>query len=226
MDASTTPTTPNSSPIPPLGGNVWPDEEGIVPHRPVVSVVYGPGHTPGSPLPPPTRDNNRPYLSPQAGPFEIALIYEEHSVSHRVWPSMSIAQLLIDAGSIFGLDPSEIVLLLFSALPVTLRRDGTISGPPVVLPGAKVMVFHVHGQPYTRNPAGPPLVQRNPPEQLPPFPIFNSKLLGSFKLPKFDGLAKSWKGWEKSFQHFLGFHQLDYVLEEYFPCLLVGGPGR
>jgi hypothetical protein len=51
MDASTMPTMPTSSPIPPLGGKVWPREEGIVLHRPVVSVGYGPSRTPGSPLP-------------------------------------------------------------------------------------------------------------------------------------------------------------------------------
>ena len=222
MDA---PTMPNRSPIHHLGGNTWPSEEGIVHHRPVVSVAYGPAHSPGSPLPPSTRKNNRPSLSPQAAPFEISLIHEGHSVSHRVWPDMGIAQLMVDAGAIFGLDPSEIVLLLFSAFPVTLRKDGLISGPPPVLPGAKVMVFNVHGQSHARNLAGSVLGHRHVPEEPPSHPVFSSKLLGSFKLPKFDGLAKSWKGWEKSFQRFLGFHQLDYVLEEDFPSLLWVTPG-
>ncbi len=44
-------------------------------------------------------------------------------------------------------------------------------------------------------------------------------------MPKFDGVAKSWKVWEKSFQRFLGFHQLDYVLEEDFPSILWETPG-
>jgi hypothetical protein len=162
MDAS---MMPNSSfPILPLGGNVWPREEGIVDRRPVVSAVYGPGRPPGSPLPPPTRENSRLYLSPQAASFEVELIYEGRSVLHRVWPNMPIAQLMMDAGAIFGLDSREIVLLLFSASPVSLHKDGSISGPPAVLPGAKVLVVTVHGQPPTGNPAGLALGHRTAPE--------------------------------------------------------------
>jgi hypothetical protein len=56
-------------------------------------------------------------------------------------------------------------------------------------------------------------------------PALNSKLLASFKLPKFDGVARSWKAWEKSFQRFLGLHQLDYVLEEDFLEQLWVTPG-
>jgi hypothetical protein len=47
-------------------------------------------------------------------------------------------------------------------------------------------------------------------------PALNSKLLSSFKLPKFDGVARSWKVWDKAFQRFLGLHQLDQVLEADF----------
>jgi hypothetical protein len=42
------------------------------------------------------------------------------------------------------------------------------------------------------------------------------KLLSTFKLPKFDGMAKSWKSWDSSFQIFLGLHQLDQVFDEDF----------
>ncbi len=56
-------------------------------------------------------------------------------------------------------------------------------------------------------------------------PALSSKLLSTFKLPKFDGVAQSWKLWEKSFQRFLGLHQLDYVLEEDFPEVLWVTPG-
>ena len=87
------------------------------------------------------------------------------------------------------------------------------------------MVFYVHGPAPSRHYGGPGLGQRHVPDETPPFQAFNSKLLSSFKLPKFDGLAKSWKGWEKSFQRFLGFHQLDHVLEEDFPSLLWNTPG-
>jgi hypothetical protein len=125
-------------------------------------------------------------------PYEIQLIFEGNSVHHRVWPTMPIAQLMMEAGSIFGLDPYEKVLLLFTLQPVTLRKDATISGPPHVTLGSKVVVFSVSCVAYTRNYSGPghgnyPAPPGNPPQ------LFSSKLLGSFKLPKFDGVAKSWK---------------------------------
>ncbi len=70
------------------------------------------------------------------------------------------------------------------------------------------MVFHVPGLALNRH--------RNSPMPDPLLPQLSSKLLATFKLPKFDGVAKSWKPWEKSFQRFLGIHQLDHVLEEHF----------
>jgi hypothetical protein len=51
------------------------------------------------------------------------------------------------------------------------------------------------------------------------------KLLASFKLPKFDGAARSWKTWEKAFTRFLGIHQLDHVLDEDFLATLWTAPG-
>ncbi len=50
----------------------------------------------------------------------------------------------------------------------------------------------------------------------------HSKLLGTFKLPKFDGAAKNWKQcqWDRDFVRFLGLHQLEHVLLENFPRLL------
>jgi hypothetical protein len=56
-------------------------------------------------------------------------------------------------------------------------------------------------------------------------PGVSTKLLATFKLPKFDGAARSWKAWEKSFQRFLGIHQLDHVLEEDFLDTLWSAPG-
>jgi hypothetical protein len=53
----------------------------------------------------------------------------------------------------------------------------------------------------------------------------STKLLATFKLPKFDGVARTWKAWEKSFQRFLGIHALDHVLEEDFPNILWTVPG-
>jgi hypothetical protein len=48
----------------------------------------------------------------------------------------------------------------------------------------------------------------------------HSKLLGTFKLPKFDGAAKHWKQWDRDFVRFLGLHQLEHVLLEDFPDML------
>jgi hypothetical protein len=47
-------------------------------------------------------------------------------------------------------------------------------------------------------------------------PSMHSKLLGTFKLPKFDGVPKSWKQWDRDFGRFLGLHQLEHVLLEDF----------
>jgi hypothetical protein len=163
--------------------------------------------------------------------FEIFLTYSGTTVIHSVWDEMAISQLIMEAGSIFGLDPTEIILILFSSQPKSLQRDGTIMGPPRVTPGSNVMVFHVH-------PPGPALsVPYVPPTHTashghgfqhpyhPEPPVMSTKLLATFKLPKFDGVARSWKAWEKSFQRFLGIHGLDHVLEEDFPNILWTVPG-
>ena len=48
---------------------------------------------------------------PSNGGFEIFLVYSGTKIAHRVWDSMSIAQLAIEAASIFGLNPVEIILV-------------------------------------------------------------------------------------------------------------------
>jgi hypothetical protein len=53
----------------------------------------------------------------------------------------------------------------------------------------------------------------------------SSKLLSSFKLPKFDGVSKNWKTWDRAFQRFLGLHQLDHVLEDNFLATIWTVPG-
>jgi hypothetical protein len=53
-----------------------------------------------------------------------------------------------------------------------------------------------------------------------------SKMLGSFKLPKFDGASRSWKTWDKAFIRFLSIHQLDYVVEEFFLDVLPLSPNN
>jgi hypothetical protein len=159
--------------------------------------------------------------------FEVNLIFEGTSVSCRAWSSMSVMQLIVEAGHIFGLDPNDIILVLFAAIPASLRRDGYLFGPPRVNPGSRVMVFNVPG-PSPRGypgPLPPDTLVHSPRHFDASVPALSSKLLSTFKLPKFDGVARSWKLWEKSFQRFLGLHQLDYVLEEDFPELVWVTPG-
>jgi hypothetical protein len=130
---------------------------------------------------------------------------------------MEISRLMFETGSLFGIHPSEIALILFCGVPTSLQRNATIFGPPRVTPGSTVMVFHVPGlRPMAQHPARP---------VDPPIPAVSTKLLATFKLPKFDGVARSWKQWEKSFHRFLGIHQLDHVLEEHFLDTLWSMPG-
>jgi hypothetical protein len=49
-------------------------------------------------------------------------------------------------------------------------------------------------------------------------------MLGNFKLPKFDGTARYWKTWDKTFVRFLSIHQLDHVVEETFLDVLPLSP--
>lgn len=155
--------------------------------------------------------------------FEISLTYAGTSVLHQVWDTMPIHQLLTEACSIFALDPADVVLVLFSGQPTSLPRDGRISGPPRVAPGSTVMVCCVPGMLAVERARGNHGLSRQPPYL--EVPAISSKLLGTFKLPKFDGAARSWKAWEKSFQRFLGIHQLDHVLEEDFLDTLWSAPG-
>jgi hypothetical protein len=52
----------------------------------------------------------------------------------------------------------------------------------------------------------------------------SSKMLGNFKLPKFDGNSRYWKTWDKTFIRFLSIHQLDFVIEESFLDVLPLSP--
>jgi hypothetical protein len=132
---------------------------------------------------------------------------------------MPISQLTEDAGTTFGLEPEHIILVLFGMVPVTLRSNSTVAGPPRLTTNAVVMVFYTPNYPSVqgfgpRQPGyGGGFVAAQPAAVI---PTLNSKLLSTFKLPKFDGVARSWKAWDKAFQRFLGLHQLDHVLEADF----------
>ena len=227
---------PNAPPSAPLGGHAWPREDYFSPPaRSLVAVEVG------SPLVSHGQDhgNNRGGGNTQSGRnanqlYHIRLICSGESVQHVVCPSMAISDLIVDAGQIFGLDPSGITLVLFSTVPEVLQKESTIQGPPFVAPNSSVMVFSLSHQPLaTPHRYGP----RTPQTQVevghgayhytaPPVgPYVNSKLLSTFKLPKFDGVSKNWKTWDRAFQRFLGLHQLDHVLESGFLSTVWNVPG-
>ncbi len=169
-----------------------------------------------------------------AGTFYIRLICAGDTVEHLVWPTMPISVLIAEAGEVFGLDPSWISLVLFSMTPVTLRSESTISGPPLVAPGSSVMVFSHQPAPMAQPRVPPPPSQPAAVYGIVPYAapqvgnlgnLSHSKLLSSFKLPKFDGVSKNWKTWDRAFQRFLGLHQLDHVLEDGFLATLWHVPG-
>ena len=163
--------------------------------------------------------------SPSDGTFEIFLTFSGGTVVHRVWDSMPIAQLVFDAGILFGLDHQDLALILFSGSqgPTPISLTGRVSGPPRISPASTVFVFYVPGQRPLVAPPPPPLYSHSDRESS--LSGLSPKLLASFKLPKFDGVARNWKGWEKAFSRFLGIHQLDHVLEENFLESLWTAPG-
>jgi hypothetical protein len=135
---------------------------------------------------------------------------------------MPISQLVLDAGMLFGIDHQELTLILFSGPqgPTSIPQTGKVSGPPRISPGSTVFVFCIPGQRLLP----PPPIHPHPDRES-PLPGLSPKLLASFKLPKFDGVARNWKAWEKAFTRFLGIHQLDHVLEESFLDSLWTAPG-
>ena len=171
--------------------------------------------------PPPLRGAS----SPSDGTFEIFLTFSGGTVVHRVWDSMPIAQLIVDSGRLFGMDHQDLALILFSGSqgPTSIPLTGRVSGPPRISPASTVFVFHVPGQRQLVAPPPPPLHSHVDRESS--LSGLSPKLLASFKLPKFDGVARNWKGWEKAFSRFLGIHQLDHVLEENFLESLWTAPG-
>jgi hypothetical protein len=92
----------------------------------------------------------------------ITLIYNGQPVQHEVYDAMPIFSLMEDAGRIFGLDPNQVVLMLFSAVTTTLDRHGVVAGPPPFRANATVFVFSIQGP--------TPMVQRQDFSSFPPAP--------------------------------------------------------
>jgi hypothetical protein len=156
--------------------------------------------------------------------FWILLIHEGVTVRQHVTERMSVLQLTMGAAGHFGLEPDTVVLMLFSGAPVTLDRARTLAGPPRVLLGSTVFVFtmgsNAGGRSSHQVPGGEGNVRSTNTVNVGP-QMMHSKLLGTFKLPKFDGTPRAWKQWDRDFVRFLGLHQLEHVLLEDFPSTLL-----
>jgi hypothetical protein len=110
-------------------------------------------------------------------------------------------------------------MMLYGLPPITLRIGYRLSDPPIITDGATILVFHAGAQIQTH---AAPMGNGGALQGImtvPPLPQ-GSKLLGNFKLSQFNGTARQWKAWNKSFTRYLSIHQLDYVIEEGFLDLL------
>jgi hypothetical protein len=161
--------------------------------------------------------------------FEINLVHEGQRIRTTVTTHMRVLQLRDNAASLLGLEPLDLILVVFGMNPRTLglTEYSLLSDSPPVLPEATILIFRVGGS--ARNHGVPPAAQHQPANHGPnPFGTphqpasfsAGSKFLGNFKLTNFDGTARSWKQWDKSFVRFLSIHQLDHVIEESFLAVL------
>jgi hypothetical protein len=153
--------------------------------------------------------------------FEIALVNNGRTQQHQVYATMPVSQLVVEAARIFSLNPARLILTLASAAPETLDRGATLQEPPRVCPHATVFVFVAEVFPEDNRFAGHEGSAQGEHHQITvAVPRMHSKLLGTFKLPKFDGTPRAWKQWDRDFIRFLGLHQLEHVLLEGFLLLL------
>jgi hypothetical protein len=172
---------------------------------------------------PPSGSGLRGCPIPGTGDYVINLTYDGHLTMHHVDQHMLVEELATEAAHVYGLNAFDLILMLFGMNPQTLPRQNRLSDPPRVSPGATVLIFSIanhaghkggklHSTPaHTRYPDG-----GNHVDLLPTPSYLGSKILGNFKLPKFDGNARYWKTWDKKFIRFLSIHQLDFVIEESF----------
>ncbi len=157
------------------------------------------------------------------------MTFEGHVHRHQVHRHMFVSQLAEESAAIFHLHEHDLVLMLFGLVPHTLSREKRISEPPPVGPGATVLILNIHR--HARMPGGNlPIpggyLNRAEDGNAQQFSggAPGSKILGNFKLPKFDGTARYWKNWDKTFIRFLSIHQLDYVIGETFLAVLPLSP--
>jgi hypothetical protein len=161
----------------------------------------------------PTRANSQP----NNGEYTINLTFEGHMQRHRVTQHMLVDQLSIEAANLFQINAPDVLLMLFGMNPRTLARQNRLSDPPIVGPGATVLVLCIAGHAMNMRgyglttPNQPNLRVRNVDEASSETGLtIGSKVLGNFKLPKFDGNSRYWKTWEKNFVRF--FQSINLIL--------------
>jgi hypothetical protein len=79
------------------------------------------------------------------GTYEINLSFEGQLARHEVTPTMRVSQLREDAADIYNLIQQHLVLVLFGMNPHTLVVQNRLCDPPMVGPGATVLIFNVRG---------------------------------------------------------------------------------
>jgi hypothetical protein len=157
-------------------------------------------------------------MFPDHGDYSITLTFDGQLCQHRVTADMAVLTLIRDAAQIYGLVALDVILVLFGMLPRSLVRGKLLADPPQVNPGATILVFNVPNSGFF--PAGQPPETAGHMHLHPDIPLTTPKFLGNFKLPKFDGTARHWKAWDKTFVRFLSIHQLDHVIAESFLDML------
>jgi hypothetical protein len=178
---------------------------------------------PGSGLKPPSHHSGGGTAISGGGTYVVNLSFEGQLTRHEVTPTTRVSQLREDAAGIYGLMQQHLVLVLFGMNPHTLVMENRLCDPPMVGPGATVLIFNVRGMARNDHPPFLPPRQQNYDQQsihaMPAQAMVTPggpKFLGQFKLTKFDGSSRGWKQWDKSFVRYLSIHQLDHVIEETF----------
>jgi hypothetical protein len=121
-------------------------------------------------------------MSPTRRVFDITLIYSGRNVRHQIYDSMPVATLMEEAGGIFGLNPSHMILMLFTGTPTTLPPSGSVYGPPRVEENATVFVFMTQAVSQNNASLFRPQPPRSPEVGFSPFQVgtaVSSKLLSS-----------------------------------------------
>jgi hypothetical protein len=184
------------------------------------------------------------HSDPEVESFSLSLVLPDGRVLvQSTWPTITVQLLRRQVATTLQLSHDTV---FFVCHGVVLDLERRLSDEPSILADTPVYVFFTLAQamqalggrqlpptspPPASSPApmGPELLPgfvrapRNSSAQPPPRNVgstqrgsANDKLRASFKLPRFNGDARQWKQWNKSFVRFMAIQLLDHVLEETF----------